>query len=81
LGRLQADHVRLAKTASRSTLGFMNQMTFDLRFQVARHGGLCGCDIDDLNRQLRRTLRNRGGYVRPIDLVTKDSAPLRPPRG
>ncbi|MGH3428866.1 MAG: DUF6933 domain-containing protein [Mycobacteriales bacterium] len=69
-GRLQPDNVRIARTTSRGMLGFMNQMTFEIRYQVARHGGLPGCDIDDLNHGLRRTLRSRGGYVRPIDLVT-----------
>jgi hypothetical protein len=78
-GSLQPDDVRVARTASRSTLGFMNQMTFEIRYQVARHGGLTGCDIDAVNHQLRRTLRNRGGYVRPIDLVTEYCAPVAPP--
>ena len=52
-------------------LGFMNQMTFEIRYQVARHVSLSGGDVDDLNGQLRRTPRNRGGYVYPIDLVTR----------
>jgi len=77
-GPLRPDDVRLACTASRSTLGFMNQMTFEIRYHVARRGGLSGCDIDDL-RRLRRTLRNRGDeYVRPIDLVAEDCAPVAP---
>ena len=78
-GRLQPDDVRFARTASRSTLGFMNQMTFEIRYQVARHGGLPDCDTDDLNHQLRRTLRSRGGYTRPIDLVTQRLRPHRAP--
>jgi hypothetical protein len=69
--QLQPDNVRLAKTASRSTLGFMNEMAFELRYRIADTGGLHRCDIDSLNRQLRRTLRNRGEYVRPIDLVAQ----------
>jgi hypothetical protein len=69
-GRLHPDNVRFARTASRSMLGYMNQMTFEIRYQVARHADLRNCDTADLNHQLRRTLRNRGGYVRPIDLVT-----------
>src|SRR6266568_4248253 len=37
---LQPDSVRLAKTASRSTLGFMNEMAFELRYHIADTGGL-----------------------------------------
>lgn len=65
----QPDSVRLAKTASRSTLGFMNEMAFELRCVIADAGGLRRCDTDVLNHGLRRTLRNRGEYVRPIELV------------
>jgi hypothetical protein len=69
--QLQADGVRLAKTASRSTLGFMNEMAFELRYVIADKGGLRRSDIDVLNHGLRRTLRNRGEYVRPIELVAQ----------
>ena len=68
-GRLQPVKAQVAMTASRSMLGFMNQMTLEIRYQVSRHGGLPACDVDDLNHYLRRSLRNRDGYVRPIDLV------------
>jgi hypothetical protein len=68
---LQPDSVLLAKTASRSTLGFMNEMAFELRYVIAHNGGLRRCDIDVLNYGLRRTLRNRGEYVRPIELVAQ----------
>lgn len=68
---LQPDGVRLAKTASRSTLGFMNEMAFELRYLIADAGGLARCEIDVLNHGLRRTLRNRGEYVRPIELVAE----------
>jgi len=67
--KLQPDSVQLAKTASRSTLGFMNEMAFELRYLITDAGGLERCDIDVLNHGLRRTLRNRGEYVRPIELV------------
>jgi hypothetical protein len=68
---LEPESVRLAKTASRSTLGFMNEMAFELRYLIADAGGLGRCDIDALNHGLRRTLRNRGEYVRPIELVAR----------
>jgi hypothetical protein len=70
-GQLNPDAVRLAKTASRSTLGFMNQMAAHLRYEVADAGGLSHCDISALNRGLRRTLHNRGGYAYPIELVAQ----------
>ncbi len=69
--KLQPDSVQLAKTASRSTLGFMNEMAFELRYLIADAGGLERCDIDVLNQGLRRTLRNRDEYVRPIELVVR----------
>jgi hypothetical protein len=68
---LHRDSVRLAKTASRSTLGFMTEMAFELRCVIADTGGLRRCDIDVLNHELRRTLRNRGEYGRPIELVAQ----------
>jgi len=49
----------------------MNEMAFELRYLIADAGGLERCDIDVLNHGPRRTLRNRGEYVRPIELVTR----------
>lgn len=60
---------QLAKTASRSTLGHMTQMTCELQYAIAQAGGLSHCDANDLNHWLRHSLRNHGGYVHPIDLV------------
>ncbi|SRR5712691_132265 len=37
---LQSDTVRLAKTASRSTLGFMTEMAFELGWIITDKGGL-----------------------------------------
>src|SRR6266508_6720334 len=41
---LEPESVRLAKTASRRTLGFMNEMAFELRYFIADAGGLGRCD-------------------------------------
>jgi hypothetical protein len=71
---LRPDSARLAKTASRSTLGSMNEMAFELRYFIADAGGLGRSDINVLNHRLRRTLRNRGEYVRPIELVAQHLA-------
>ena len=72
--QIDPERVRLAKTASRSILGFMNEMAAHLRYQVAAAGGLSHCNINALNHQLRRTLHNRGGYVHPIELVAQQLA-------
>jgi hypothetical protein len=68
---LQPDSIRLAKTAIRSILGFMTEMAYELRYVIADTGGLRRSDIDVLNHGLRRTLWNRGEYVRPIELVAQ----------
>src|SRR5436309_6517446 len=65
---LDADNLRLAKTASRSTLGSMTEMAFELGWIISDKGGLRS-DIDELNHALRRMLWNRGDYVRPIELL------------
>jgi hypothetical protein len=77
LGRLDPDAVEFAKTASRSTLGFMNEMGVQIRYEIAAAGSLSNCDVGSLNRHLRRTLHNRGGYVYPIDLVAQRLADRR----
>jgi len=71
LGPLDPTKVQLAKTASRSVLGFMNDIVVHCRYQIAADGSLDNCDIDLLNHRLRRTLHNRGGYVTPIELVAE----------
>ena len=72
LGRLDPSDVHVARTASRSVLGFMNEMAFHLRYQIELEGGLDVCDIGDLNQRQRRTLHNRGGvYAEPLDLVAE----------
>ena len=68
---LEPDSVRLAKTASRSTLGFMTEMAFELGWIISDDGGLGRSDINELNHALRRMLWNRGDYVRPIELVNQ----------
>jgi len=63
--------VRLAKTANRSTIGFMTEMAFELGWIITDKGGLRRADINHLNHALRRMLWNRGDYVRSIELVTQ----------
>lgn len=61
LGQLDADDVHVAKTSSRSVLGFMNEMAFSLRYQIDFAGELDEAVVGKLNHHLRRTLHNRGG--------------------
>jgi len=71
LGRLDADALHLARTASRSALGFMNDTAFECRYHVEADGGLDRIDLDALNHRLRRTLHNRDGYHDPLELVVQ----------
>lgn len=66
---LDSDDLRVAKTASRSTLGFMTEMAFELGWIIRDKRRLRRSNINDLNHALRRMLWNRGDYVRPIELV------------
>lgn len=68
---LGPEDLRIAKTASRSTLGFMTEMAFELGWIIQDNRGLRRSDINDLNHALRRMLWNRGAYVRPIELVNQ----------
>jgi hypothetical protein len=73
--QLGPTEVRVAKTASRSTLGYMKGMAFELEWSIARDGGLDRADIDELNHALRRQLRSHGrDYARPIELVNEHLA-------
>ena len=70
------------RTASRSTLGYMKEMAFELEWSIASDGGLYHVDIDELNHALRRQLRSRGrDYARPIELVNQHLANPRGPAG
>ncbi|UUY03868.1 hypothetical protein LRS13_24970 [Svornostia abyssi] len=69
LGPLDPTHVQVARTASRSVLGFMNDMVFLSEHMAAQAGGVTRLDIEELNAFLRRTPYNRGGYIRPRDAV------------
>jgi hypothetical protein len=70
LGHLDPDNARLAATASRSVLGFMNDMAYVIDCAVAETG-LHACNMASVNhalqRHLHRTGAGEGGYERPID--------------
>jgi hypothetical protein len=58
---------RSLRTASRTVLGFMNDMAATSRYLAERVGGIDHLDAGDLNAVLRRAPFNRSGYIRPID--------------
>ena len=74
LGPTDPSGVRVAKTASRSMLGHMNEMTFEAQHLIAYGGGLQHTDLHGANRRLRRGLHGRGGdYVVPLELAVARS--------
>ena len=76
-GDLDSRSIELAKTESRTLLGYMNEMGRFCDYAVAEYGGLARCDARDLNRELRRELhlsRRPPGYFVPIDLAGGSSA-------
>ena len=84
LGRLDPDGVCLARTASRRTLGFMNDIATHCRFEIAYAGGLVHADTRALNHHLRRTLNNHGatrirssGFAERLDARPQSSARAR----
>lgn len=70
-GRLMPADLRLARTASRAILGFMNEMAFQIRWRAEEAGGLEHCDPHLINRWLRRMLYSKDGYAKPLELVAR----------
>ncbi|SRR5712692_5350772 len=71
-GALDSRSIALAKTESRTVLGYMNEMARFCEYAVGGAGGLARCDAPELNRQLRRELhlsRRPPGYFVPIELA------------
>ena len=81
-GVLDSRHVVLAKTESRTVLGYMNEMARFCEYAIDDAGGLARCNAGELNRELRRELhlsRQPPGYLVPIELARGSSG--RPPPG
>jgi hypothetical protein len=73
---LEPRSVELAKTASRTVLGYMNDMARFCEYAIADSGGLARCDVQELNRELRRQLHlshQPPGYFVPIELAQRRS--------
>ena len=82
LGALDSRSFALAKTDSRTVLGYMNEMARFCEYAVDEAGGLSRCDARELNRELRRELhlsRQAPGYIVPIELAggSRHQTPLR----
>ena len=76
LGILDSRSIALAKTRSRTVLGYMNEMARFCEYAVATAGGLARCNVGQLNRELRRELhlsRHRPDTSSPSNLPA-DSA-------
>lgn len=71
LGPLDPTEVRMARTASRRVLGFMNDMASMSERISEQAGGIAELDVEALNAFLRRTPYNRGGHFRPIDAARR----------
>ena len=69
LGTLDPASVRIARTTSRSLLGFLTEIVHECRWLVEAAGGLDHMPTDALNHRLRRVLHNRDGYHDALDLV------------
>lgn len=66
LGTLDTHSVKLARTRSRSMLGFLNQAALECRCLTS---DLEPANVDEINHWLLRALRNRNGYRQPRELV------------
>ena len=70
LGHLNPDDVWVAPTASRSVLGYMNDMGYLISRAVAATD-VRGGDVMEINRSLQRQLHRTGagetGYNEPIE--------------
>lgn len=68
-GALDPDDLFLAKTADRSVLGCMNDLTQVCLAAVEHDGGLNKLDLATLHHRLQRNLSSARGYVPAIDLI------------
>jgi hypothetical protein len=68
-GELDPSHVDIAKTASRSVLGCMNDLASHCEWEVYDAGGIDDLDVTRLNHRLRRTILGPLGSTYPIEAV------------
>ena len=64
----ECEDIQYKKTNSRSVLGSMNELKFQLEYHIGAKGGLAKTDIFELNQQLNRTIMSPIKYKRPIEM-------------
>jgi hypothetical protein len=70
LGQLDGGAARLAATASRRVLGYMNDIALHVERVVAASGGLARTDAASVNQRLQRTLHDHdGAYQDPLERI------------
>lgn len=72
VGGVDAAAVQLAATASKVTLGYLNEIARFFKYGTTLEGGLQAVDVSALNRAARRELhlaRRPPGYIVPIELA------------
>lgn len=70
-GELDPATVTVAKTASRTVLGCMNDQAFAVEHSIGMDGGLAQADTADLNQWLRRRILGPLGATFPIELAAQ----------
>jgi hypothetical protein len=74
LGAFDPIGLPIAKTASRSVLGCMNDLALHCEYAVDDAGSLGRLDVDQLNRQLRRTILGPLGSTYPVEAAAAATA-------
>lgn len=59
--------VVITRTNSRSILGSMNDLAFQIKSMIYAPGGLANADLSEINRQLNRTPMSAINYKASID--------------
>ncbi|MFC1965576.1 DUF6933 domain-containing protein [Chloroflexota bacterium] len=63
----QHQHIVIAKTNSRSILGSMNDLAFQIKSMISATGGLANADLSEINRHLNRIPMSAIKYKVSID--------------
>jgi hypothetical protein len=63
----QHQHIVIARTNSRSVLGSMNDLAFQVKVMIDGMGGLANADLSEVNRQVNRVPMSAIEYKAGID--------------
>jgi len=64
----ECEDIQYKRTNSRSVLGSMNELKFQLEYHIGAEGGLAKTDIFELNQQLNRTIMSPIKYKYSIEM-------------